>query len=70
MMCKSLTPGLAARSSLIWAGICLFLLYTPFATAATCRFTVQPVDFGLYKRAQVKLAARLGALEEVWVLLP
>lgn len=48
MMCKSLTPGLAARSSLIWAGICLFLLYSPFATAATCRFTVQPVDFGLY----------------------
>jgi len=31
---------------------------------------VSSVDYGLYKRAQVKLAARLGALEEVWVRLP
>jgi rod shape-determining protein MreC len=31
---------------------------------------VRAVDYGLYKRAQVKLAARLGALEEVWVMMP
>ena len=31
---------------------------------------VRSVDYGLYKQAQVKLAARLGALEEVWVLMP
>ncbi len=30
----------------------------------------RPVEFGLYTQAQVKLAANLGALQEVWVLLP
>ncbi len=30
----------------------------------------RPVDFGLMSEARVKLAANLGALEEVWVLLP
>jgi len=30
----------------------------------------QPVEFGLYLEARLKLAARLNALEEVWVLLP
>ena len=30
----------------------------------------RPVEFGLYTEARVKLAANLGALEEVWVLLP
>jgi rod shape-determining protein MreC len=30
----------------------------------------RPVEFGLYTEAQVKLAANLGALEEVWVLFP
>lgn len=29
-----------------------------------------PVEYGLYTEARVKLAADLGALEEVWVLLP
>jgi rod shape-determining protein MreC len=29
-----------------------------------------PVEFGLYAEARVKLAARLSALEEVWVLFP
>lgn len=28
------------------------------------------VDFGLYTEARVKLAANIGALEEVWVVLP
>jgi rod shape-determining protein MreC len=28
------------------------------------------VDYGLYVEAQVKLAVNLGALEEVWVMLP
>ena len=28
----------------------------------------RPVEFGLYTEAQVKLAANLGALEEVWVM--
>jgi rod shape-determining protein MreC len=28
------------------------------------------VDFGLYTEARVKLSANLGALEQVWVLLP
>jgi hypothetical protein len=27
------------------------------------------VDFGLYTEARVKLAANLGALEQVWVLM-
>lgn len=30
----------------------------------------RPVEFGLYTEARVKLAANLGALEEVWVLMP
>ena len=30
----------------------------------------QQVEFGLYTEARVKLNANLGALEEVWVLLP
>jgi rod shape-determining protein MreC len=30
----------------------------------------RPVEFGLYTEARVKLAANLGALEEVWVLFP
>ena len=30
----------------------------------------QPVEFGLYTEARVKLAANLGALEEVWVMFP
>ena len=29
-----------------------------------------PVDYGLSTEARVKLAANLGALEEVWVLIP
>jgi len=29
----------------------------------------RPVDFGLYTEARVKLAANLGALEQVWVLM-
>ena len=29
----------------------------------------RPVEFGLYTEARVKLAANLGALEQVWVLL-
>jgi len=28
------------------------------------------VEYGLYTEARVKLAADLGALEEVWVLMP
>ncbi len=30
----------------------------------------RPVEYGLYTQARVKLAANLGGLEEVWVLLP
>jgi rod shape-determining protein MreC len=30
----------------------------------------QPVEFGLYTEARVKLSASLGGLEQVWVLLP
>ncbi|MEK7708083.1 MAG: rod shape-determining protein MreC [Verrucomicrobiota bacterium] len=30
----------------------------------------RPVEYGLYTEAHVKLVANLGALEEVWVLLP
>jgi rod shape-determining protein MreC len=30
----------------------------------------QPVEFGLYTQARVKLAANLNGLEEVWVLFP
>jgi len=30
----------------------------------------QPVEYGLYIEARVKLAADLGALEQVWVLFP
>jgi rod shape-determining protein MreC len=30
----------------------------------------RPVEFGLYSEARVKLNANLGALEQVWVLLP
>ncbi len=30
----------------------------------------RPVEFGLYTEARVKLAADLGALEQVWVLFP
>lgn len=30
----------------------------------------RPVDYGLYTEARVKLAANLGALDEVWVLFP
>jgi rod shape-determining protein MreC len=30
----------------------------------------RPVEFGLYTEARVKLSANLGALEQVWVLLP
>ncbi len=30
----------------------------------------RPVEFGFYTEARVKLNANLGALEEVWVLLP
>jgi rod shape-determining protein MreC len=30
----------------------------------------RPVEFGLYTEARVKLNANLGALEQVWVLLP
>jgi rod shape-determining protein MreC len=30
----------------------------------------QPVEFGLYTEARVKLSANLGALEQVWVLFP
>jgi len=30
----------------------------------------RPVEFGLYTEARVKLDANLGALEEVWVLMP
>ena len=30
----------------------------------------RPVEFGLYTEARVKLAANLGALEQVWVLFP
>ena len=30
----------------------------------------QPVEFGLYTEARVKLSANFGALDEVWVLLP
>ena len=31
---------------------------------------VHPVEIGLYHEARVQLAANLGALEEVWVLMP
>ncbi len=31
---------------------------------------VRPVEYGLYVEARVKLAAKLNALEEVWVLMP
>jgi rod shape-determining protein MreC len=31
---------------------------------------VRPVDYGLSTEARVKLAASLGSLEEVWVLMP
>jgi rod shape-determining protein MreC len=31
---------------------------------------VRNVDFGLYIEARVRLSARIGALEEVWVILP
>ena len=31
---------------------------------------VRQVQFGIYGEAKVKLAVNLGALEEVWVLLP
>jgi rod shape-determining protein MreC len=30
----------------------------------------QPVQFGLYTEARVKLSASLGALEQVWVIMP
>jgi rod shape-determining protein MreC len=30
----------------------------------------RPVEYGLYTEARVKLAANLGALDEVWVLFP
>jgi rod shape-determining protein MreC len=30
----------------------------------------RPVEFGLYTEARVKLAASLGALEQVWILFP
>jgi len=30
----------------------------------------QPVEFGLYTEARVKLSANLGGLEQVWVLFP
>ena len=30
----------------------------------------RPVEFGLYRVARVKLAARLNLLEEVWVMMP
>jgi len=30
----------------------------------------RPVEFGLYTKAQVKLAVNLGSLEQVWVLFP
>jgi len=30
----------------------------------------RPVEYGLYTEARVKLAADLGALEEVWILFP
>lgn len=29
-----------------------------------------PVEYGLFTQAQIKLAAHLGGLEEVWVLMP
>lgn len=32
--------------------------------------SVYPIEIGLYHEARVKLAANLGALEEVWVLMP
>lgn len=38
----------------------------PIGTVADAR----PVESGLYTEAQVKLAANLNALEEVWVLFP
>lgn len=38
----------------------------PIGTVADAR----PVESGLYTEAQVKLAANLNALEEVWVVLP
>jgi rod shape-determining protein MreC len=31
---------------------------------------LRSVEYGLYTEARVKLNARLGALEQVWVLLP
>lgn len=31
---------------------------------------IQQADYGLYTQAQIKLAANLGALEEVWVMMP
>lgn len=49
MMRISLTNSLGARSSrTVLASICCLLLTSPPAHAATCKFTVQPVDFGLY----------------------
>ncbi|MDH3399607.1 MAG: spore coat U domain-containing protein [Chromatiales bacterium] len=39
----------AARSPwAIWSSVCFLLLLPPVAQAATCKFIVQPVDFGIY----------------------
>ncbi len=49
MMTKWRKRAKAARSpGAIWSSLCFLLLLTPVAQAATCRFTVQPVDFGIY----------------------
>ena len=44
-------------------------IFPPGITVGTIA-DVRAVDYGLYKEAQVKLASRLGSLEEVWVMLP
>jgi rod shape-determining protein MreC len=48
----------------------LSAIYPKGITVGKVADDARPVESGLYQQAQIKLAANLSALEEVWVLLP
>jgi len=59
--------GLKPGQSVVTSGLsAIYPKGIPIGTVAD----VRPVESGLYTEAEVKLAANLNALEEVWVVLP
>jgi rod shape-determining protein MreC len=64
---SSKDPNLKAGQKVVTSG--LGGIFPPGITIGKIVDSRQ-VEYGLYTEARVKLAANLGALEEVWVLLP